>query len=227
MPIHGQNDRRPDIVIYVNGLPLVVFELKNPYSEKPTVDEALNQIQHYTHDIPQLFDFNALVVVSDGVTTLHGMWTAPDEWYAPWKSIDGLDVEPNTTGSMKTLVEGLFPKDRLLAYIRDFIVFEVANDKITKKGAQVPPVLRRAPGRGEQRPIADARRWAGHGRPAHRRDLAHHRLGQVAVDGLPGRHPAPPCRSWRTRPSSSRWTAPTWTTSSTTSSSPPARWWAT
>src|SRR5262245_45994581 len=58
------------------------------------------------------------------------------EWYAPWKSIDGFEVEANTTGSMKTLVEGLLPKDRLLAYIRDFIVFEVANDKITKKGAK-------------------------------------------------------------------------------------------
>ncbi|MGE5609482.1 MAG: type I restriction endonuclease subunit R [Bacillota bacterium] len=135
-PIHGQNDRRPDIIIFINGLPLVVFELKNPYAADPTVDDAINQIQHYTHEIPQLFDFNALAVASDGVTTLHGMWTATGEWYAPWKSIDGFDVEPNTTGSMKTLVEGLFPKDRLLQYIRDFIVFEVANDKIAKKGAK-------------------------------------------------------------------------------------------
>src|SRR5207237_7637023 len=70
------------------------------------------------------------------VTTLHGVWPASMEWYAPWKSIDGFEVEPNTTGTMKTLVEGLFPKDRLVAYIRDFIVFEVANDKITKKGAK-------------------------------------------------------------------------------------------
>lgn len=135
-PIRGQNDRRPDILVFVNGLPLVLFELKNPYSEQPTVDDAHNQVQHYRNEISQVFDFNALVIVSDGVTTLHGMWPAAMEWYAPWKSIDGLDVEPNTTGSMKTLIEGLFPKDRLLAYIRDFIVFEVANDKITKKGAK-------------------------------------------------------------------------------------------
>lgn len=134
LPISGQNDRRPDVIIYVNGLPLVVFELKNPYSEEPTVDDALNQIQHYKNDIPQLFDYNALVIVSDGITTLHGMWTAGEEWYAGWKSIDGFNVEANTTGSMKALVEGLFPKDRLLSYIRDFIVFEVANDKIIKKG---------------------------------------------------------------------------------------------
>jgi type I restriction enzyme R subunit len=136
LPIHGKNDRRPDIIIYVNGLPLVVFELKNPYSIKPSVDDALNQIQHYVHDISQLFDYNAFVVVSDGVNTQHGMWSANAEWYAPWKSINGFDIEPNTIGTMKTLVEGLFPKDRLLQYIRDFILFEEANDKITKKGAK-------------------------------------------------------------------------------------------
>ncbi len=136
LPIHGKNDRRPDIIIYVNGLPLVVFELKNPYAIKPTVDDALNQMQHYIHDISQLFDYNAFVVVSDGVNTQHGMWNADPEWYGPWKSINGFDVEPNTTGSMKVLVEGLFAKDRLLQYIRDFILFEVADDKITKKGAK-------------------------------------------------------------------------------------------
>src|SRR6266498_98913 len=135
-PIHGQNDRRPDVIIFVNGLPLVVFELKNPYNEKPTVEDAFNQVQHYTYEIPQLFDYNALIVISDGVTTLHGVWTAGREWYSPWKSIDGFEIEPNTTGSMKTLIEGLFPKDRLLAYIRDFIVFETVNDKVTKKAAR-------------------------------------------------------------------------------------------
>jgi len=134
--IHGKNDRRPDIVIFVNGLPLVVFELKNPYDEHPTVNDAHNQIGHYRHDIPQLFEFNAVTVISDGVTTLQGAWTADLEWFAPWKSIDGFDVEAKTTGSMKTLIEGLFPKDRLLAYVRHFLVFESANEKITKKAAK-------------------------------------------------------------------------------------------
>ncbi len=136
LPVHGQNDRRPDVVIFVNGLPLVLFELKNPYSDQPTVDDALNQIGHYRHEIPQIFEFNAVSVVSDGVTTLHGMWTASREWFAPWKSIDGFSIEPNTTGTMKALVEGLFPKDRLLSYVRDFIVFENINEIITKKGAK-------------------------------------------------------------------------------------------
>lgn len=136
LPVHGQNDRRPDVIVYVNGLPLALFELKNPWSPAPTVEDAWNQIQHYTHEIPQVFDFNALCVVSDGVHTLHGMWSADMEWYAPWKSIDGQTVEPGTTAPMKTLVEGLFPPDRLLEYVRDFIVFEVAEERITKKGAK-------------------------------------------------------------------------------------------
>lgn len=133
------NDRRPDIVVYINGLPLVLFELKNPYDDQPTVADAINQVGHYRHEIPQLFDHNAVCIASDGVTTLHGIWTASEEWYAPWKSIDGVKVERGTTGSMKTLVEGLLPKDRLLAYIRDFIVFEAigaAGGKIIKKGAK-------------------------------------------------------------------------------------------
>jgi len=136
LPISGQNDRRPDIVIFINGLPLVLFELKNPWEPNFTVEHALNQIAHYRNDIPQVFEYNAITVVSDGITTLHGQWTADLEWFAPWKSIDGIAVEANTTGSMKTLIEGLFRKDRLLAYIRDFVVFEQANDKLTKKGAK-------------------------------------------------------------------------------------------
>jgi len=135
-PIHGRNDRRPDIVLFVNGLPLAVFELKNPYAEDPSVHGAWNQIQHYRNDIPQLFDYNAIAVVSDGVSTLHGMWPANEEWYAPWKSINGINAEPATTASMKALLEGLFPPKRLLSYIRDFIVFQVVNDRITKKGAK-------------------------------------------------------------------------------------------
>ncbi len=141
LPVHGPggNDRRPDVVVYVNGLPLVLFELKNPYDDQPTVADAINQIGHYRHEVPQLFDHNALCIASDGVTTLHGMWTASAEWYAPWKSIDGVKVERGTTGTMKTLVEGLLPKDRLLAYVRDFIVFEsvgAAGGKVIKKGAK-------------------------------------------------------------------------------------------
>jgi len=136
LQVSGQNDRRPDIVVYVNGLPLVLFELKNPFDAKATAAGAFNQIQHYRNDIPRLFEFNALVVVSDGEHTLHGQWPGAWEWYAPWRSIDGETPVPGTVGSMKALIEGLFRKDRLLAYVRDFIVFEEANERITKKAAR-------------------------------------------------------------------------------------------
>jgi type I restriction enzyme R subunit len=136
LTVTGHNTRRPDIIVYVNGLPLAVFELKSPWSEYADVAGALNQIGHYTHDIPQLFETNAICVVSDGLTTLHGTWPAGLEWYAPWKSIDGTNVEPGTTGSMKTLIEGLFPRERFLSYVRDFVLYENAHEKITKKGAK-------------------------------------------------------------------------------------------
>ncbi len=131
-----QNTRRADVVVYINGLPLVVFELKNPWDAYADVGGAYNQLGHYLIDIPQLFHTNAFCVISDGRTTLHGMYHAPFEWFAAWKSIDGVKVEPETVSTMKTLIEGLFPKDRLLNYIRNFIVHEVVNDRITKKGAR-------------------------------------------------------------------------------------------
>ncbi|GMV39966.1 MAG: hypothetical protein AMXMBFR64_16820 [Myxococcales bacterium] len=129
-------DRIPDVVVFVNGIPLVVFELKNPWDDSATVDDALNQVQHYATVCPELFALNALCVVSDGNTTLHGMWTAGMEWFAPWKSVDGVSVEPGRTGSMATLVNGLFPKERLLDYVRHFILFEVDKAGIVKKGAK-------------------------------------------------------------------------------------------
>lgn len=136
LSISGHNDRRPDLIVAVNGLPLVVFELKSPYDEYADVAGAFNQIQHYQADIPQLFDFNTFCVLSDNLTTLHGVHSATMEWFAPWKSIDGRTTTPGIVGTMRALIEGLFPKDRLLEYIRQFIVFEVVNDVVTKKGAK-------------------------------------------------------------------------------------------
>ena len=133
--VAGSNRRRPDLVVFINGLPLVVFELKNPYRGDPTVQEAHNQLQHYLQDIPRLFAFNTFCVISDGTETLHGVHSASMEWFNPWKSIDGRTTEQAETGSMKTLVEGLFPTGRLLEYIRHFIVHEETGQGILKKGA--------------------------------------------------------------------------------------------
>lgn len=147
--ISGNNDRRPDIIIFINGLPLVLFELKNPHDSNTTVEGAFQQIQHYKNDIPLLFDYNEIVVLSDGGVvgepdedtpkthgTYHGMWNSSFEWYSPWKTINGEKVEKFNTGAMKTLIEGLFPKERLLSYIKYFILFETSGDLNLKKGAK-------------------------------------------------------------------------------------------
>lgn len=134
LSIRGKNTRRVDLVIYINGLPVGLFELKSPFSVQKGPEEAFTQIQHYQHDIPQLFEFNEITVISDGQKTLHGMWGSSFEWFAPWKTIDGVTIDP--LADMKTLVEGLFVKERLLSYIRNFVFFEDANEKIQKKGAK-------------------------------------------------------------------------------------------
>jgi len=134
--IEGNNTRRPDILILVNGLPVVVFELKSPYDEYKDAEGGYNQLRHYWHDIPQLFDFAAFCVVSDLTKTLHGMPQAGFEHWAEWKSINGEDIVSSGVSTMKTLIEGLFPKDRLLEYIRRFVLFEGVNEKVFKKGAK-------------------------------------------------------------------------------------------
>jgi len=132
LAIDGRMSRRPDIIVYINGLPLILFELKSPYKENTTVQNAYTQVRNYTHDIAQLFNYNAFSVISDGTTTLHGMPFAPIEFFSAWKSIDGVNIDNNIASTMKTLIEGLFQKDRLLNYIQNFIVF-MDNGKVKAK----------------------------------------------------------------------------------------------
>lgn len=134
--ITGKNKRRPDIIIYINGLPLVLFELKNWYDENTNLKEAHNQIEHYKKDIPQLFEYNALTVISDGNEAQHGMFSSGMEWFAPWKSINGKETVDEDDFQMHTLLFGLFPKDRLLNYIKNFIFHEDHNGSLIKKGAK-------------------------------------------------------------------------------------------
>lgn len=136
LAIEGRFSRRPDIIIYINGLPLVVFELKSPYNESATVDDAYRQITNYTHDIPQLFTYNAFSVISDGSLTLHGIPGADIDYFTAWKSIDGKTVDNNIANSMRTLIEGLFPKKRLLDYIRYFLVYMKDGERKYKIGGK-------------------------------------------------------------------------------------------
>ncbi|MDG2432319.1 type I restriction endonuclease, partial [Flavobacterium sp.] len=134
--IVGKNTRRTDLLIFINGLPVVVFEFKNMFSQEVGVDNAHGQIGHYLLDIPQLFDYNAITIVSDGMEALHGMYNSSLKWFAPWKSLKGDTIERNTDLQLETLINGLFPKDILLNYLQNFIFHEDHNGKIIKKGAK-------------------------------------------------------------------------------------------
>ncbi|HAF27926.1 MAG TPA: type I restriction endonuclease subunit R [Bacteroidales bacterium] len=134
--IVGKNTRRTDLIIFINGLPLVVFEFKNMFDPEVGVDNAHGQIEHYVLDIPQLFDYNAITIISDGKEALHGMYNASLEWFAPWKSLEGDDIEQNNDLHLETLLKGLFPKETLLNYLKNFIFHEDHNGMIIKKGAK-------------------------------------------------------------------------------------------
>lgn len=127
--------RRPDVVLFLNGLPVVVVELKNPGDENADLWAAFNQLQAYKEDIPDLFQSNALLVISDGIEARVGSLTADQERFMAWRTIDGVTVDP--LGAMKeleTLVHGLFQRDLLLDYLRHFILFE-DEGKLVKKVA--------------------------------------------------------------------------------------------
>tara|TARA_R110000765_G_scaffold331460_4_gene422250 strand:- start:2558 stop:5560 length:3003 start_codon:yes stop_codon:yes gene_type:complete len=134
--IIGKNTRRTDVLIFINGLPLVVFEFKNLFDQNVGVENAFGQIQHYKKDIPQLFDYNAITVVSDGLEALHGMYSSSIKWFAPWKSLDGEEAKQNDDLQLETLIKGLLTKETLLNYIQNFIFHEDHNGKIIKKGAK-------------------------------------------------------------------------------------------
>jgi len=134
--IIGKNTRRTDLLIFINGLPVIVFEFKNMFAQEVGVDNAHGQIGHYLLDIPQLWDYNALTIISDGREALHGMYNSTLKWFAPWKSLTGEDIETNKDLQLETLIKGLFPKQILLSYLQNFIFHEDHNGKIIKKGAK-------------------------------------------------------------------------------------------
>ena len=120
----GRHTRRPDVVLFVNGLPLAVIELKNPADENATIWNAYQQLQTYKADITSLFAFNAALVVSDGLEARIGTLTAGREWFKPWRTISGETLAPVFYTELQVLIEGVFEKRRFLELLRDFIVFE-------------------------------------------------------------------------------------------------------
>ena len=130
--ISGTHNRRPDVVVFVNGLPLAVIELKAPGSDNATVVSAFNQLQTYKAQIPTLFTTNAVLITSDGLTARIGSLSADIERYMPWRTTDGKDVAPKGTPEQQTLVEGVFERGRLLQLLRDFTVFGETKGGLAK-----------------------------------------------------------------------------------------------
>lgn len=123
--VEGKYNRRMDVVVIVNGLPLAVIELKNAGNENATVSHAFNQLQTYKAQVPSLFRTNAVLVASDGMLARIGSLTADEERFMPWRTVTGADGDftPHGPHEMDTLLRGVFDRQRFLGLIRDFTVF--------------------------------------------------------------------------------------------------------
>ncbi|HOI73548.1 MAG TPA: type I restriction endonuclease subunit R [Syntrophales bacterium] len=131
--VENKRNRRPDVVFFLNGLPLAVMELKNPADEEATVRTAYRQIQTYKTEIPSLFAANALLVVSDGVEARVGTLTAGSEWFKPWRTVTGEGLANPALPELQVMIEGVFLPRRFLDLVRDFIVFEDPGDGVVVK----------------------------------------------------------------------------------------------
>ena len=130
--VAGQHRRRPDVVVFVNGLPLAVVELKAPGGATATLTGAYNQLQTYKHQIPALFRTNALLATSDGLTARVGSLSADLERFMPWRTTDGRQIEPKGTPELDVLIEGVFDRRRLLDMLRHFTVFGELGGTLVK-----------------------------------------------------------------------------------------------
>lgn len=128
---NGKN-RRPDVLVMVNGLPLALLELKNPAAEHATLKSAWNQVQTYRHDIPSVFVPNAVTVISDGMSAAMSSYSGAFEHFAPWKTIEGREVVGNRP-ALEVLIKGVFEPKRFLDLLKNFIVFsdETVTDQAT------------------------------------------------------------------------------------------------
>ena len=130
--IEGRANRRPDIVVFINGLPLGVLELKAPGSANATLSGAHSQLQTYKTQIPALFRTNAVLVTSDGITARVGSLTADEERFMPWRTTDGAVIAAKGEPELAVLIEGIFDRKRLLDLLRDFTVFGETGSGLAK-----------------------------------------------------------------------------------------------
>jgi type I restriction enzyme R subunit len=128
---HGV-EKRPDLIAFVNGLPLVVVELKSASDENVEITDAYHQLQTYKMTIPSLFTYNAFLVASDGVNARAGTLTANEDWFLAWRTIDGETIAPQSIPQLEVLIKGMFEQERFLDLIRYFILFQ-SDGKDTQK----------------------------------------------------------------------------------------------
>ncbi|MBK9516190.1 MAG: type I restriction endonuclease subunit R [Anaeromyxobacter sp.] len=131
--VEGHANRRPDVVVFLNGLPVAVLELKNAAAENATTQAAFQQLQTYKKQIPALFTYNALLVISDGMQARVGTLTSNWERFAPWRTIDGDVVAHPGSLELSTLLDGIFEQQRFLDLLRSFVVFEDDHGDLIKK----------------------------------------------------------------------------------------------
>ena len=135
----GGQLRIPDGIVFLNGIPVVVLEFKSAVKENTTIMDAYTQLTvRYRRDIPELFKYNAFLVISDGANNKYGSFFAPYDFFYAWRKIEADDKELDGISSLVTMVSGLFRKDRLLAVIKDFIYFPDSSDKDAKIVCRYP-----------------------------------------------------------------------------------------
>jgi type I restriction enzyme R subunit len=122
--IENKRNRRPDVVLFVNGLPLVLMELKDPKNPKAHLKRAFNQIQTYREDIPSIFTYNAICIISDNHDARAATFLSEWEWYTRWRTVEGEERVPKTRPQMPVLAKGLLDPKRLLDVVQHFIVFK-------------------------------------------------------------------------------------------------------
>lgn len=132
--IENNHNKRPDVLLFVNGIPLVVMELKNAANENATVNSAFRQIENYKEQIPSLFTYNALCVISDGLEARTGSLSAGFSRYLAWKTADGKAEASHLVSQLEILIQGMLCKETLLDLIRHFIVFEKSKQEDPQTG---------------------------------------------------------------------------------------------
>jgi len=128
-----KGNRRPDVIVFINGLPISVIELKNPADENADIFKAYNQLQTYKDELEDLFVYNEALIISDGINARIGSLTATEEWYMYWRAIKDESDRPILEYELETLIKGFFDRELFLDYLQNFILFEDDGKNIVKK----------------------------------------------------------------------------------------------